>query len=323
MTIPWITAEQIRRALPMRRAVEAMREAFIAVSEGRARIPQRIAIPVPEREGVTLVMPGYMPPDALGLKVVSVFPHNPERGLPTIAALVVMLDPETGAPVAMLDGTFLTAWRTGAASGLATDLLARPDAESLALIGAGAQARTQLLAVCAVRPIRRVRVYSRTPDRARAFVAAMRGEEGVPEDIDVAPTPEAAVAEADVVCTATNSPTPVFDGRALRPGTHINAIGSFTLQMRELDEETFRRASRVVVDAREAALAEAGEVVWAIRQGILREQDLIELGEIAAGRQPGRRSAEEITLFKSVGLAAQDLVAARWVLTAGPDASSP
>ncbi len=313
MTLPFFTAEDIRRALPMREAIEAMRAAFIAFSEGRAHIPQRLSISIPEQEGITLVMPGYVPPDALGLKVVSVFPRNPARGLPTLSALVVMLDPETGAPAALLDGAFLTAWRTGAASGLATDLLARPDAESLALIGAGAQARTQLRAVAAVRSLRRVRVYSRTPARAQALIEELRGQEGIPEDIAVAPTPEAAVAEADIVCTATNSSVPVFDGRALQPGTHINAIGSFTLEMRELDEETFRRAARVVVDSRAAALAEAGEVVWAIRQGILREADLVELGEIAAGRRPGRERPEEITLFKSVGLAVQDLVAAQRV----------
>lgn len=313
MTLPFFTAEDIRRALPMREAIEAMRAAFIAFSEGRAHIPQRLSISIPEQEGITLVMPGYVPPDALGLKVVSVFPRNPARGLPTLSALVVMLDPETGAPAALLDGAFLTAWRTGAASGLATDLLARPDAESLALIGAGAQARTQLLAVAAVRSLRRVRVYSRTPARAQALIEEMQGQEGIPQDIAVAPTPEAAVAEADIVCTATNSSIPVFDGQALRPGTHINAIGSFTLEMRELDEETFRRAARVVVDSRAAALAEAGEVVWAIRQGILREADLVELGEIAAGRRPGRERPEEITLFKSVGLAVQDLVAAQRV----------
>ncbi|WP_299286129.1 hypothetical protein [Thermoflexus sp.] len=313
MTLPFFTAEDIRRALPMREAIEAMRAAFIAFSEGRAHIPQRLSISIPEQEGITLVMPGYVPPDALGLKVVSVFPRNPARGLPTLSALVVMLDPETGAPAALLDGAFLTAWRTGAASGLATDLLARPDAESLALIGAGAQARTQLLAVAAVRSLRRVRVYSRTPARAQALIEEMQGQEGIPQDIAVAPTPEAAVAEADIVCTATNSSVPVFDGQALRPGTHINAIGSFTLEMRELDEETFRRAARVVVDSRAAALAEAGEVVWAIRQGILREADLVELGEIAAGRRPGRERPEEITLFKSVGLAVQDLVAAQRV----------
>jgi len=311
--LPFFTAEDIRRALPMREAIEAMRAAFIAFSEGRAHIPQRLSISIPEQEGITLVMPGYVPPDALGLKVVSVFPRNPARGLPTLSALVVMLDPETGAPAALLDGAFLTAWRTGAASGLATDLLARPDAESLALIGAGAQARTQLRAVAAVRSLRRVRVDSRTPARAQALIEEMRGQEGIPEDIAVAPTPEAAVAEADIVCTATNSSVPVFDGRALQPGTHINAIGSFTLEMRELDEETFRRAARVVVDSRAAALAEAGEVVWAIRQGILREADLVELGEIAAGRRPGRERPEEITLFKSVGLAVQDLVAAQRV----------
>jgi ornithine cyclodeaminase/alanine dehydrogenase-like protein (mu-crystallin family) len=313
MTLPLFAAEDIRRALPMREAIEAMRAAFIAFSEGRAHIPQRLSISIPEQEGITLVMPGYVPPDALGLKVVSVFPRNPARGLPTLSALVVMLDPETGAPAALLDGAFLTAWRTGAASGLATDLLARPDAESLALIGAGAQARTQLLAVAAVRSLRRVRVYSRTPARAQALIEEMQGQEGIPQDIAVAPTPEAAVAEADIVCTATNSSVPVFDGQALRPGTHINAIGSFTLEMRELDEETFRRAARVVVDSRAAALAEAGEVVWAIRQGILREADLVELGEIAAGRRPGRERPEEITLFKSVGLAVQDLVAAQRV----------
>jgi ornithine cyclodeaminase/alanine dehydrogenase-like protein (mu-crystallin family) len=313
MTLPFFTAEDIRRALPMREAIEAMRAAFIAFSEGRAHIPQRLSISIPEQEGITLVMPGYVPPDALGLKVVSVFPRNPARGLPTLSALVVMLDPETGAPAALLDGAFLTAWRTGAASGLATDLLARPDAESLALIGAGAQARTQLLAVAAVRSLRRVRVYSRTPARAQALIEEMQGQEGIPQDIAVAPTPEAAVAEADIVCTATNSSVPVFDGQALRPGTHINAIGSFTLEMRELDEETFRRAARVVVDSRAAALAEAGEVVWAIRQGILREADLVELGEIAAGRRSGRERPEEITLFKSVGLAVQDLVAAQRV----------
>lgn len=314
MALPFLSADEIRRALPMREAVAAMREAFIAFSSGQAHIPQRLQIPIPEQDGVALFMPGYLPPHDLGVKIVAVFPRNTARGRPTIHALVVMLDPETGAPMALLDGTFLTAWRTGAASGLATDLLARPDASALALIGAGAQARTQLLAVCAVRPIRRVRVYSRTPERARALVEEMRGQDGVPEDIAIAPTPEAAVAEADIVCTATNAAQPVFDGRALRPGTHINAIGSFTLEMRELDETVFRRASRVVVDSRVAALAEAGEIVHAIRQGILREADLSELGEVAAGRQPGRQGPEEITVFKSVGLAVQDLVAARWAL---------
>ncbi|GAG44613.1 unnamed protein product, partial [marine sediment metagenome] len=234
----------------------------------------------------------------------------------TIFALVVIVEASTGRPVAVMDGTYLTALRTGAASGAATDLLARKEARVAAIFGAGAQGRTQLLAVCEVRDIERARVYDTNLQAAESYAKEMGGKGRVPADLKVASSPAEAAREADVICTATTSKTPVFADGDLKQGVHINAVGSFTAEMEEIPEQTVGRA-RIVVGSREGCLAETGDLIIPIRKGLITEDDIYaELGEIAAGIRPGRESAGEITLFKSVGNAVQDVSVAKRVMEA-------
>jgi alanine dehydrogenase len=310
-----LTREDVRKALPMSQAVEAVRDAFAQLSAERADVPLRTSLDVPRHDGVTLFMPAYLSDDdAMAVKIVSVFDRNPSRGLPLIHALVVVVDAETGAPEAVMDGTHLTALRTGAASGAATDALARQDTHVAGIFGAGAQGRTQLEAVRAVRPIKEAWIYDVDLEQAKAFADEMSHALALP--INVAETPAQAVSWADVVCTATTSSTPVFEDRALRPGTHINAIGAYTPQMQEIPAETVLRA-KVVIDHHEAALAEAGDLLIPIQQGLMTAEHIhAELGEIVARARVGRETADEITLFKSVGVAVQDVAAARAVLDA-------
>ena len=316
MQLRLFSADDVRRALPMAEAIAAVKAGYVQLSAGRAQIPLRAHLGVGEGDS-TLVMPFYAPDEggALGLKVVSIFDSNPPRGLPLIHALVLVLDMATGAPLALLEGSSLTAIRTGAASGAATDALARPDARVVALFGSGVQARRQLEAVCTVRPIERVYLYSL--GGAEQFAAEMAGYGPIPADIVIAASPRAALTEADIVCTATTSRTPVFDGRDLRPGAHVNGIGSFTPEMQEIDAATVRRA-RVVVDSRAAALAEAGDLLIPLHAGEIDLDHIsTELGEVLAGTKPGRTSAEQITFFKSVGVAVQDAMAAGLVVRHG------
>ncbi len=314
-TLRVLSREDVRRALPMREAVEAMKRAFAQLSQGEAVVPLRVPVPVERHHGVTLFMPGYLAADdRMAVKIVSVFNDNPAKGLPLIHALVVVVDAETGAPTAVMDGTYLTALRTGAASGAATDLLAREGARVAAIFGAGAQGRTQLEAVCAVRPIEAAWVYDVVPERAAAYAEEMAKRLGIP--VHVASTPAEAVRQADVICTATTSSTPVFDDADVRPGTHINGVGAYTPQMQEVPAETVARA-KVVIDHREASLAEAGDLIIPLQQGLIAEDHIwAELGEIVAGLKPGRTDPEEITFFKSVGVAVQDVAAAAAVLEA-------
>lgn len=309
VTLRVLSADDVRRALPMRAAIEAMREAFGLLASGRVTMPLRTQVRVPGHEAVTLVMPGRCDvPLGLGAKIVSVFPRNPAAGRPLIHAAVVLLDDQTGEPVALLEGTALTAIRTGAASGLATDLLARKDARRLGLIGAGTQARTQLLAVCCVRNVERVAVWSRTRARAERLAAELAGRDGAPAQIDLVGSAAEAARGADVICTATAAASPVLRAEDVAPGTHINAVGSFTPDMKEIDPALVGHA-RVVVDQREAAMAEAGEVIAAVAGGLMVAGNLVELGRIVNGSLPGRTRQDEITVFKSVGLAVQDLCA--------------
>jgi ornithine cyclodeaminase/alanine dehydrogenase-like protein (mu-crystallin family) len=306
-----LSAADVRRALPMPAAIATQRRAFTALATGEAVLPLRTPVPIPAEEAVTLFMPARVGDD-LGAKVVSVFPRNPARGLEMVQGVVLLVDTTTGRPLALMDATQLTALRTGAVSGLATDLLARPDARTAAILGSGVQAATQLLAVCAVRPIEHVRVFSRSPQRVAAFIERMQPE--VRAVLLPAATAAEAVRDADVVCAATTSTTPVLAGADLRAGAHVNGVGSYTTAMQEVDEVTVRRAGRVFVDNRDAALAEAGDVVIPLRRGLIREDDLVELGSVLAGVQPGRTSAAAVTFFKSVGLAVQDVAAGAEVL---------
>jgi ornithine cyclodeaminase/alanine dehydrogenase-like protein (mu-crystallin family) len=306
-----LSRSDVERALTMPLAIAAMRDAFAQLAGGEAVVPARTAVPVAPYDAVALFMPAYLGrTPALGGKVVSVHPRNRAAGLPTIHALVVLFDDATGRPLAALEGSHLTALRTGAGAGLATDCLARPDARVLVVFGAGAQAAAQVDAVCAVRPIDRVWVRSRSEDSARGLAARLRGRPGVPADVRPAVDLARALAEADVVCTATAARTPVLEGRWLRAGTHVNAIGAFTTDTREVDDETVRRA-RVVVDSRAACVDEAGDLVIPWQRGIIGGPETwTELGAIVRGDAPGRTPADAITVFKSVGNAAQDVAAA-------------
>jgi ornithine cyclodeaminase len=311
----FLSAADVVRALPMKDAVEAMRDAFRQLSAGRAVMPLRTQIETVDPSGDTLFMPSYIPAAGrMGVKIVTLFGGNAALGLPRLQALMVVFDAATGSPLAVMDATSLTAIRTGAASGVATDLLARPDAAVAAVFGAGPQARTQLAGVCAVRPIRRARIFDVSAERARAIAREMAGELGI--QVEAAASPSDALAGADVVCTATTASEPVFADRDIAPGTHINAVGSYKPTVREIPAETVRRA-RVVVDHRPAALAEAGDLIIPMEQGLIAKDHICaELGEIVAGLTKGRESPEQVTLFKSVGVAVQDIAAANRALAA-------
>ncbi len=312
-----LTAEEVRKALPMSQAIAAMKQAYAALSAGRAEVPLRPRLPISPHDALTLFMPAYVNTEegeALAVKVVSLFPQNPQRGLAYIQAAVLVLDAQTGRAEALLEGASLTAIRTGAGSGAAIDLLSRPDSRVLAIFGAGVQGRTQLEATCTVRNIERVWVYDLNPERVRTFIAEMAGQGPIPKDLRPAESPAQAVREADIICTATTSSTPVFDDADLKPGVHISAIGAYTPEMQEIPAQTVLRA-RVFVDSRTAALAEAGDLIQPIRQGLCGEEHIYaELGEVVLGRKAGRESSQEITLFKSVGIAVQDALAAQIAL---------
>lgn len=309
-----LSKQDIQTALPMRDAIEAMKRAFKQLYLGKATVPARIHIDVPEHNGTTLFMPGYLNEDKnIAVKIVSVFADNPEKNLPVINAIVVIIDAETGIAQAILDGTCLTAIRTGAAAGAATDFLAREDASRAAIFGAGPQGCSQLEAMCAVRPIRQVWVFDISPEASQSFAREMAQKTAA--TIQVARNPSEAVANADIICTATNSAHPVFNDRDIRPGTHINAVGVYKPHMQEVPADTVKRA-RIVVDSRQASMEEAGDLLLPIKQGIITQEHIYaELGEVVAGTKPGRTSEEEITLFKSVGIAVQDAAAASAVLT--------
>jgi len=261
---------------------------------------------------VTLLMPAYVPAvHALGFKVVSVFEENRAKGIPTISAMVCLMDETTGAPAAIMNGTYLTALRTGAVSGAATDLLARDDASNLVVIGAGVQGVTQAAAVAAVRPIERITVVDLSEDSLKRFRQQIAEDWPDLADRIETTSDSRVVRDADIVCTATTSRRPVFADSDVKPGTHINAIGAFTPEMQELPEETVARAT-IVVDQVEAVLEEAGDFIIPIARGTLdRTRIARELGQIVSGEAPARSTNDEITLFKSVGNAVQDVTVAR------------
>lgn len=309
-----LTAADQRRALTMPEAMEAVTRALIEYSAGRADSPIRTAIPVPGSGGTSLFMPALVEQaGGLGLKFVSVFPRNKELGKQTIYGTVVLADVATAEPIALLEASYLTALRTGAATGLATKLLARRDAQTVGLIGTGGQAPMQLRGVMAVRPVKEVRLYNRHPYKAYKLAQEMT-EEFASRQVRfvVTLTPEDAVRDVDIIITATNSLNPVFPANLVVPGMHINAVGSFRPGMQELPPGVVSPSAKVVVDSREAALEESGDLVIPIRDGLFRPDDLYgELGELAAGKKPGRERPDEVTIFKSVGLAAMDLVVGR------------
>lgn len=281
--------DAVRRLLDVAELIGEMERALADFSAGKVVQPTRVMLPVSDHQGFLGLMPAYTG-DALGVKLVTFYPEN--RDVPTHHATILLFNPETGEPLLSLDGRLITEVRTAAVSAVATRHLARPDARVLAILGAGVQARSHLTALRLVRDFREVRVWS--PRRARAFAEEF--------GVLAAATAEEAVRGADVVVTATTSRTPVLAGEWLAPGTHVNAVGAARPDWRELDDEVMRRA-RVYVDSYDAARKESGDV-------IAGGEVVAELGEVIAGTKPGRSSPDEVTLFKSLGLAVEDVATA-------------
>lgn len=320
----------LRELVSMRELIPLMAGTLEAFSTGGTVQPPRSIVPV-ERHGAFLgVMPAYLAPspprnareaggtagdaaesaEALGLKAVAVYPGNAGRNLPTHLATILLLDPATGLLRAVLDGRLITEMRTAAVSAAATDRLARPGARALAILGAGVQARSHLEALREVRPPAEVRVWSRTRAGAERFVSEMRERFGVTAAASA--SAEQAVRGADVICTVTGSTTPVVEGAWLAPGTHLNAVGAARPEWRELATDVVRRA-RLFVDSRAGALTEAGDVVGPIQEGAITDRHIVaEIGEVFAGRHAGRETEDEITLFKSLGMAVEDVATARF-----------
>ncbi len=307
MNLRIFSAQEVKEALPMSAAIDAMRSAFAQLASAQVHMPLRSATKNPRQDATTLCMPAYLEnSQQLGVKIVSIFPHNLRVGLATINGIVITINAKTGQPEAILEGSTLTAIRTGAVSGLATDLLAAKDASSVAILGTGAQAYSQLEAVCCVRDIKKVYVYSRSLKNAQCFANNIQSDKVVITATDVV---REATQHADIICTATPSTSPIVDLADVKPGVHINAVGSHTHEMMELSTALLA-AAKVYVDERAAALAEAGEIIHAIQANALQADQLYELGQLILNARLGRESPQQITVFKSVGLAIQDVSAA-------------
>jgi ornithine cyclodeaminase len=291
----------------MKQAIDAMESAFIQLANHQVELPLRTGIAIKDENALSLSMPGYLGQDkTLGLKVVSIFPNNLVKNKPSINGFIMLLDSSTGEPMALMDAGFLTALRTGAVSGLATRYFSREDAKHVAIIGAGVQAHTQLEAVAAVRDIKRVSVWSRNWDNAVAFAKKWETQ----FDCQVGSTILEAVSEADIICTATGSGEPLIHRFDIQDHAHINAIGSHSIAMREISHEVLAEAV-VFADQREAVLAESGEIINAIAENHLKKEDIIEIGQWLLDKQGDFK--QRLTVFKSVGLAIQDLSVARIV----------
>ena len=308
MNVLVLSYADVVRLLPMAKCIELMAEAHRTTNDGRAVNPLRSVVWKPDRTGLLGLMPGFLAePDSLGLKVVTIFPGNHGTSYDSHQGVVMLFDTAHGFPIAIIDASSITAIRTAAASGSATRALAREDASDLALLGAGVQARTHLEAMRAVRPIRRVRVWTR--DRARA----QRFAETSPVAVEIAPSARAAVEGADLICTVTAAREPILEGAWLRPGAHINAAGACFAAARELDTAAVVR-SRLFIDRRESTLAESGDFLIPRAEGAIGDDHIVgEIGDVLLGRVPGRRSPDEITLYKSLGIAIQDLAAAHHI----------
>ncbi len=307
MQLPFFSAEQVHATLGYALLAEALREAFRVGCSA----PLRHVHEVGGEGGRLLLMPAWRSDTDLGVKLVTVFPRNRARGAATVSALYVLLDGATGHPRALIDGEALTLRRTAAASALASTFLSRTDSATLLVIGAGALAPHMARAHCALRPIAKLLLWGRNPERAQALAAQLR-DEGLPAQVlaDLA----SGLADADIVSCATTATEPVVRGRLLRPGTHVDLVGGFTPQMREGDDDLIARGE-IFVDSYAGALKEAGDLVQPLASGVLaRERVRAELAELVTGAHPGRQRREEITVFKSVGTALEDLCAARLVV---------
>ncbi|MEM2978274.1 MAG: alanine dehydrogenase [Candidatus Hadarchaeales archaeon] len=311
MRVLLLREKEIEELLSMRETIAAVEEAFRQKGEGKVQMPPKSYIFFPRYEGDFRVMPAYLEAgEEAGVKVVNVHPENPKRGLPSIMATILLLDPSTGVPLALMGGTLITALRTGAAGGVAARYLARKDSKVVGMVGAGVQARAQLRALREVLEVEKVRVVSAHPSETRKYAEEVRKEHGI--EVEEVKGVEEAVRGSDIVVTTTPSRVPLVRSEWVSEGTHLNAIGADAPGKQEMEPELLRRA-KVVVDDLEQAL-HSGEVNVPFSKGLFRREDIYgELGEIVVGKKPGRTSPSEITLFDSTGLAIQDITVA-WMV---------
>ena len=312
-----LSGAEVERLLDLDRLVDALAGAMADLSAGRASMPPRVAARVPEEEGLLAVMPAHLPSArTLGAKLVAVFPRNERRGVPSHQALIASFDAASGTPLALMDGTYVTAARTAAGSALATRLLARPGASVLAILGTGVQAGSHARAVPRVmKAVEEVRIAGRTASKAEALAEQLRSR-GLPAR--AVGSFREAQSGADVVCSTTHSPDPVVRMEWLSPGAHVNSVG-FNVEGREVDADAVA-AALVVVESRSSALADppagANDLTWVIGEGRLDPDDVVEVGELVTGARAGRTSDEQVTLYRSVGVAVEDVTAAALVLEA-------
>jgi ornithine cyclodeaminase/alanine dehydrogenase-like protein (mu-crystallin family) len=297
-------------SITMKEAIGAMRMAFTAISNNEASLPQRMNLEPGQKDANILVMPSSAF-GISGVKITSLYKNNPSRNLPMTQGLMVIIDNETGEPIAMLDAVSLTALRTGAASGLATELLSRKDSKVMGIFGSNEQAEMQIAGVIASRAIEKIFVLARNKEKTISFCKKM----ALKTAIETLPAKNADdLFLCDIICTATNSCEPLFEDRQIKRGTHINAIGSYKPDCREIPGETIAK-SKLVVDQRKAALSEPGDILIPLNEGLINSSHIYaELGEIVSGKKQGRTGDDEITVFKSVGIAVQDLALAKAVL---------
>ncbi|MDR1774369.1 MAG: ornithine cyclodeaminase family protein [Clostridioides sp.] len=309
-----LNKQEIKKVFSMKEAIEADKEAFRIFSENKSVVPLRTNIQSEKEEGSMLFMPGYIGElDCAGIKIVSVFPGNSKKNLPVTPATMLLMDGTNGQVISVLDGTYVTQLRTGAASGAAFDLLAKKDAKIGALIGAGGQARTQLEAMLTARELEEVRVYDKFEEYAIKFVEDMQEEmKEYSAKIVFAKTADEAIDNADLIITVTTANEPVFDGTKVKKGATLSCVGSYQYHMQELDPVVLQNASKIYFESQDAVLSESGDIIKPLEQGLIKKEDFTgELGNVVNGTLVGRENDDEIIVFKTVGISVQDIVTAQ------------
>lgn len=306
----YLTQDEVKSILDIESTIEAVEEGFKAMGQGDIEMPPRVYLHFEKYNGVLIAMPAYLKPvNAAGLKVVTVHPENPvKHKLPAVIARIILNDPEKGEPLAIMDGTYITAMRTGAAGAVGIKYLARKDARTAGIIGLGVQGRSNLRAMCAVRSIEKVKVFDSAPSASKSFVDEMSRELGI--EIEAVGSVADAAEDSDIIATCTPSTKPLLTGEMVSKGTHISAIGADTASKREIDTSVLKKVDKIVVDFRDQAFV-VGDFSAPLKEGSIRKENIYaELGEIVTGKKTGRTSEEEITLYKATGLAIQDVVTA-------------
>ena len=311
-----LSRDDIKKVFSMKDAIEADKDAFRIFTEGKSVVPLRTQIPAPKQDGTFLFMPAYVSDlDCASLKIINIFPKNIDKGIISAPAQVLLVDGTNGFVNAILDGTYVTQLRTGAASGAAFDILARKDAKKGALIGTGGQAATQLEAMIVARDLEEVQVYDLNFERTKAFAAKMQEElKEYGTKIVAAESSDEAIEDADLIITVTPSSKPVFDGSKVKKGATVSCVGSYQHHMQEMDPVILTRASKIYFDSVEAVLSEAGDILIPLENGTITKDDFTgDLGEVILGNVVGRENDDEIIVFKTVGIGTQDLITAKYI----------